>query len=220
MKEKNNKQKKKKKPNIFYLIIKRIFDILVSIIGIILIIPIYIIIKLCYIFTGDFSSIFYSHKRIGKNGKEFKVYKFRSMIKNADKELERLLKEDKKLAKEWKENHKLDNDPRITKIGKIIRKLSLDEIPQFFNLLIGNMSLVGPRPLVKGELDAHNGNHEIYESVKPGITGWWAANGRSCTSYKQRLELEYYYCENCNLWLDIKCIFKTIGAVLGRKGAK
>ena len=217
-----NKKKKNgiKKPNIIYLIIKRIFDIIVSIIGIILIIPVYIIIKLCYIFTGDFSSILYYHNRIGKNGKEFRLYKFRSMVKDADKKLEELLKNDKKLAEEWKENHKLDNDPRITGIGRIIRKLSLDEVPQFFNLLIGNMSLVGPRPLVKGELDGHNGNHEIYESVKPGITGWWAANGRSCTSYEQRLELEYYYCENCSLWLDIKCIFKTIGAVLGRKGAK
>ena len=214
------KNKGKHKKNIFYLIIKRAFDILVSIIGIILSIPIYLIIKLCYIFTGDFSSIIYSHDRVGKNGKIFRLYKFRSMVKDADKILKEMLKNDKKVAAEWKENHKLDNDPRITKIGKIIRKLSLDECPQFLNLLIGNMSLVGPRPLVKGELDSHNGNHAIYESVKPGITGWWAANGRSCTSYEQRLELEYYYCNNCSLWLDIKCICKTIGAVLGRKGAK
>ena len=171
-------------------------------------------------FTGDFSSIIYSHTRVGKNGKLFKLYKFRSMVKDADKKLEELLKNNKDLAKEWEENHKLENDPRITKVGKIIRELSLDEFPQFINLLKGDMTLVGPRPLVEGELDAHNGNHEIYESVKPGITGWWAVNGRSCTSYKQRLELEYYYCQNCSLWLDIKCIFKTIGAVLSRKGAQ
>ena len=216
MKESKNNNK----PNIVYLIIKRIFDILVSIIGLILTIPIYLIIKLCYIFTGDFSSIIYSHIRVGKNGKLFKLYKFRSMVKDADKKLEELLKKDKALAKEWKENHKLENDPRITGIGKIIRMLSIDECPQFMNLLKGDMSLVGPRPLVEGELDEHNGNHEIYESVKPGITGWWAVNGRSCTSYEQRLELEYYYCKNCSIWLDIKCILKTIGAVLSRKGAK
>ena len=220
MKEiKREKINNKKKNRFFYLVIKRIFDIVVSVIGIVLTIPIYLVIKLCYMFSGDFSSIIYSHNRVGKNGKIFKLYKFRSMVKDADKKLDELLKSNKSLAKEWKENHKLDNDPRITKIGKIIRKLSLDECPQFFNLLKGDMSLVGPRPLVIGELDEHNGNHEIYESVKPGITGWWAANGRSCIDYKQRLELEYYYCKNCSLWLDIKCIFKTIGAVLCRKGA-
>ena len=209
-----------RKISVFYLVIKRFFDILVSIIGIILSIPIYLIVKLCYVFTGDFHSIIYYHNRVGKNGKLFRLYKFRSMVKDADKKLEELLRDNEDLAKEWKENHKLDNDPRITKIGKVIRKLSLDECPQFLNLLIGNMSLVGPRPLVEGELDGYNGNHEIYESVKPGITGWWAANGRSCIDYKQRLELEYYYCKNCSLWLDIKCIFKTIGAVLCRRGAK
>ena len=212
--------KKIKKPNIFYLFIKRIFDILISIIGIIFTIPVYLIIKLCYVFTGDFSSIIYSHYRVGKNGKLFKLYKFRSMVKDADKKLVELLKNNKELAAEWKENHKLDNDPRITKIGRIIRKTSIDELPQFYNLLKGNMSLVGPRPLVEGELDGHKGNHELYESVRPGITGWWAANGRSCTGYKQRLELEYYYCEHCSLWLDIKCIFLTIKAVLCRTGAK
>ena len=211
---------KKDKKNYFYLIIKRLFDIIISIIGLILTIPIYILIRICYICTGDFSSVIYSHIRVGKNGKLFKLYKFRSMVKNADKKLEEILKNNPQLEKEWKENHKLENDPRITKIGNIIRKLSLDECPQFFNLLLGNMSLVGPRPLVVGELDEHHGNHDIYESVKPGITGWWAVNGRSCTSYKKRLELEYYYCKNCSIGLDIKCIFKTIGAVLCKKGAK
>ena len=227
--KKNNKHKNKKvnikkqeikKPNIIYLIVKRIFDILVSIIGIVLTIPFYIIIRLCYIITGDFSRIIYSHNRIGKNGKIFRLYKFRSMVKDADKKLEEILKNDKDKAKEWEENHKLDDDPRITCIGKFIRKTSLDEFPQFFNLLKGDMSLIGPRPLVEGELDSHRGNHELYESVRPGITGWWAANGRSCTSYKQRLELEYYYVEHASLWLDIKCVFKTIYALITRNGAK
>lgn len=105
-------------------------------------------------------------------------------------------------------------------MGNILRKTSLDEIPQVFNVLKGDMSMIGPRPLVIGELDAHKGNHEIYESVRPGITGWWACNGRSATTYKKRLELEYYYCNNRSLWLDIKCVFLTIKAVLFKDGAK
>lgn len=202
-----------------YLFIKRIFDILCSIIGIIFLIPIAIIVKISYIITGDFKSIFYSHTRIGKNGKEFKLYKFRSMVPNADEVLKELLKE-KKYKEEWDRNHKLDNDPRITKMGNILRKTSLDEMPQFINVFLGDMSLIGPRPLVKGELDEHKGKHEIYEKMRPGITGWWACNGRSATDYESRLKLEYYYVYNCSILLDIKCIFLTIKAVISRAGAK
>ena len=121
---------------------------------------------------------------------------------------------------QWDLNQKLENDPRVTKIGNILRKTSLDELPQLINVLKGEMSMIGPRPLVDGELDAHNGDHQVYESVSPGITGWWACNGRSATTYEERLELEYYYCKNCSLILDIKCFFKTIQAVLLEKGAK
>ena len=203
-----------------YFIIKRIFDVLISLIGLVLIIPFVLIVKLAYVISGDFSTIFYKQTRIGKDGKKFKLYKIRSMVKDADKVLERTLELDPILNEEWQRNQKLENDPRITKIGKVIRKLSIDEIPQFINVLKGDMSIIGPRPLVKGELDSHKGNHEIYESVRPGITGWWACNGRSATTYKKRLELEYYYCENCSLSLDIKCVFLTIKAVLFRDGAK
>ena len=105
-------------------------------------------------------------------------------------------------------------------MGKILRKTSLDEVPQFINVLKGDLSLIGPRPLIEGELDAHNGNHEIYEAVKPGITGWWAANGRSATTYEKRLELEYYYVKHCSILLDIKCVFRTIKAVVFKTGAK
>ena len=203
-----------------YFIIKRIFDVLISLIGLVLIIPFVLIVKLAYVISGDFSTIFYKQTRIGKDGKKFKLYKIRSMVKDADKVLEKTLELDPILNEEWKQNQKLENDPRITKIGKVIRKLSIDEIPQFINVLKGDMSIIGPRPLVKGELDSHNGNHEIYESVRPGITGWWACNGRSATTYKKRLELEYYYCEICSLSLDIKCVFLTIKAVLFRDGAK
>lgn len=202
-----------------YLVVKRGFDILFALIGILLMMPLAIIIKVSYIITGDFASIFYKQLRIGKNGKLIKIYKFRSMIKGADVVLEKLLKQ-KEYKEQWEKNQKLDNDPRITPIGKIIRKLSLDEMPQFINVLKGDMSLIGPRPLVPGELDAHNGDHKLYESVRPGITGWWACNGRSITSYDERLQLEYYYVKNISFKLDIECVFKTIKAVIKREGAK
>lgn len=202
-----------------YFIIKRVFDLICSILGIILIIPITIIVKLIYVCTGDFYSIIIKQERIGKNGKPFKFYKFRSMIPHADEALKEILK-DPKYKKEWDLNQKLENDPRITKIGKLLRKTSVDELLQFINVFLNDMSLIGPRPLVRGELDAHNGNHDIYERVKPGITGWWACNGRSATTYEKRLELEYFYAKNCSLWLDFKCIFLTIKAVISKTGAK
>ena len=202
-----------------YLKIKRLFDIVFGLLGIIALVPVTMIVFIINIFNKDYSSVFYTHTRIGKDGKEFKLYKFRSMVPNADEVLKELLKQ-KKYKKEWAKNQKLNNDPRITKIGKILRKTSLDELPQFINVLKGDMSLIGPRPLIKGELDEHNGDHAIYESVKPGITGWWACNGRSATTYQKRLELEYYYVKNIGLLLDIKCIFLTIKAVISRKGAE
>ena len=202
-----------------YLIIKRLFDILFGILGIVALVPVSLIVLIFNVLNKDYSSVFYTHTRIGKDGKEFKLYKFRSMVPNADEVLKELLKQ-KKYKKEWDKNQKLENDPRITKIGKILRKTSLDELPQFINVLKGDMSLIGPRPLVKGELDKHNGNHDLYESVKPGITGWWACNGRSATTYEKRLELEYYYVKNISLLLDIKCIFLTIKAVISKSGAK
>lgn len=203
-----------------YRFIKRLFDIVCGLIGLICLIPLTILVKIISVCSGDHKSIFYTQKRIGKNGREFKLYKFRSMVPNADEILEQTLKMDKVRAEEWKKYQKFEHDPRITKIGNILRKTSLDEVPQFINILKGDMSMIGPRPLVPGELDLHDGNHEIYESVRPGITGWWACNGRSATTYAERLELEYYYVKNKSLWLDIKCVFKTISAVLTKKGAK
>lgn len=203
-----------------YLFVKRCFDIVCGLIGVVCLVPLIVIVKIVNICNKDFDSIFYFQKRIGKDGKEFKLYKFRSMVVNADEILEQTLKNDKKIAEEWKKYQKFENDPRITKIGNILRKTSLDEAPQFINILKGDMSMIGPRPLVPGELDSHNGNHEIYESVRPGITGWWACNGRSATTYEERLDLEYYYVKNRSLWLDIKCVFKTISAVICKKGAK
>ena len=203
----------------FYLFIKRLFDIFCALIGMIVLLPLAIFVKIIYMLTGDFKTIFYKQTRIGKNGKRFKLYKFRTMVPNADEVLKELLKK-AKYKKEWDLNQKFENDPRITKMGNILRKTSLDELPQMINVIKGDMSMIGPRPLVEGELDAHKGNHAIYESVRPGISGWWAVNGRSATTYERRLELEYFYCKNCNLILDIKCVFLTIAAVLFKIGAK
>lgn len=205
---------------LLYFGIKRAFDICCGLLGCIPLLPIMLIVKICYMITGDFHSIFYTQARIGKNGNKIYMLKFRTMIPNADKEpLETLLK-DPKYKKEWDLNQKFENDPRITTAGKILRKTSLDELPQLINVLKGDMSLIGPRPLIDGELDNHNGNHELYESIRPGITGWWACNGRSAITYDERLELEYYYIKNCSIALDIKCIFKTIAIVISKKGVK
>ena len=202
-----------------YLFIKRGFDIILSLVGCLIILPLMCIVKICNICTKDFNSVFYKQKRIGKNGKFIYIYKFRTMVPNADEVLKELLKKPK-YKKQWKNNQKLDNDPRITKIGKLLRKSSLDEIPQFINVLKGDMSIIGPRPLVEGELDEHGGNHELYESVRPGITGWWACHGRSAITYEERLDLEYYYIKRQGLKIDVKCIIQTIMVVLGCKGAK
>ncbi len=202
----------------FYLFVKRIIDIIVGLIGLILLIPITLIVKIVYILTGDKAKIFYRQKRIGENGKEIKIWKFRSMVPNADEVLKELLK-DPKYKVEWDENQKFSNDPRITRVGRILRKTSIDELPQFLNVLKGDMSLVGPRPLVDGELEKFGGL-KLYQKVKPGITGWWGCNGRSNIDYRERLELEYYYVRNCSLYLDLLCIFRTALAVIKKDGAQ
>lgn len=208
-----------KKDCFIFLGVKRSIDIIVAILASGLLVLTIVFVKITYILYGDFSTIFYSHERIGLHGKKFKMHKFRTMVPNSNIILDELLK-DSKYRKEWEEKHKIENDPRITPIGKYLRKSSLDELPQFINVLKNEMSLVGPRPLVEGELDLHNGEHNLYESVKPGITSWWASHGRSNTSYEQRLNLEYFYIKNRSLLLDVKCILATIRCVLIREGAK
>lgn len=217
-KEETIKMKNKK---IVYRFIKRIIDIIGGLVGIVLLIPITIVLYLISIFSKENKGpIFYEQLRVGKNGKYFRIYKFRTMIIGADKILKKYLEENEEARIEFEKNQKLEYDPRITKLGKILRKTSLDEFPQFINVLKGDMSLIGPRPLVEGELDAHNGNHKLYESVKPGITGYWGVNGRSNTTYEERLELEYYYAKNFSFWLDTKIFFKTIISIVKREGAK
>ncbi len=203
---------------VFYLAVKRIIDILCGLVGLILLIPVTLFVKLLYLITGDRAKLFYRQKRIGENGKEIRIWKFRSMVPNADEVLKELLK-DPKYKAEWDENQKFANDPRITKAGRVLRKTSIDELPQFLNVLKGDMSLVGPRPLVAGELEKFGGL-KLYQKVKPGITGWWGCNGRSNIDYRERLELEYYYVRNCSLYLDLLCIFRTALAVIKKDGAQ
>lgn len=203
---------------IIYLAVKRLMDILFGLLGMIALLPLILVVKISYLATGDKKSVFYTQTRVGLNGKTFKMVKFRSMVYNAEEILVELLK-DEKYRKEWEENQKFRDDPRITKMGRFLRKSSLDEIPQFINVLKGDMSLIGPRPLVPGELEDHNGL-QLYNMVKPGISGWWGCNGRSNTTYDERLDLEYYYVKNCSLYLDMLCIIKTIFAILKKDGAK
>lgn len=203
-----------------YLGIKRLFDILVGIIGLIVLIPLTIIIKIVSICTGDFAPVFFIQNRIGKDGKEFKFYKFRSMVPNADEVLFKLLKEDKEAAKEYKVNKKLKNDPRITKIGKFLRKSSIDELPQLLNVLIGNMSLIGNRPYLPREKEDMGKYYNDIIKTKPGITGYWQVSGRSDVTFKKRLELESYYSNHHGLRMDIKIFFKTFKAVVKGHGAE
>jgi undecaprenyl-phosphate galactose phosphotransferase len=200
-----------------YRYIKRLFDIILSLFGLIILIPICILVKISFLCKGHKKSIFFKHTRIGKEGKPFMMYKFRSMAHNAEELLEELLK-DERYRKEWAENQKIEKDPRITTIGAFLRKSSLDELPQLLNVLKGDMSIVGPRPLVEGELEEHGGS-KLYWKEKPGLTGWWGSHGRSDVDYEQRLELEYYYIRNMSFKLDVICIFKTITAVLNHEGA-
>lgn len=201
-----------------YLIVKRIFDVILSVIAFILLLPLFVIIG-ALIKLESKGNIFYKHKRIGKNGKYIYVYKFRTMYSDSKERLEELLK-DPIILKEWNENFKLDNDPRITKIGNFLRKTSLDELPQLINIITGDMSIVGPRPIIDGEIDKYGKMKEKFLSVKPGLTGWWACNGRSQTNYADRIRLEMYYVNHQSIGLDLKIIFKTFISVIKRDGAK
>jgi exopolysaccharide biosynthesis polyprenyl glycosylphosphotransferase len=198
-----------------YLFFKRFFDILLSIIALTLCIPIFIAIALA-IKLDSKGPVFFIHKRIGKNRKPINIYKFRTMVDHADKMIQNFTPEQQK---EYQRNFKLDKDPRITKIGKFLRASSLDELPQLINILFGDISIVGPRPVVKKELKKYGQNVERLLSVKPGLTGYWQIHGRSNTTYQQRVEMDMKYIRNRSLWMDFKIILHTVPAVLKRNGA-
>ena len=207
----------KEKPIFFF--IKRCIDIILSLLGLIILSPVFLLIAIL-IKKEDHGNVFYKHKRIGHMNKDIYIYKFRSMTnkyKSFDEFYQTLSDEQKQ---EWDENFKLENDPRITKIGNFLRKTSLDELPQIINILKGDMSVIGPRPVVNDEIEKYGNQKAKFLSVKPGLTGYWAANGRSATTYEDRIKLELYYIDHCSLLLDIKIFFKTILSVLKKEGAK
>ena len=205
---------------VMYFTFKRIFDICCSLVGMIFLIPLLIIIKIAYMCSGDFHSVLYSQERIGKDGKVFRLHKFRTMVPNAEKILQDWLKNNPEKRNEYYRDRKIDKDPRITKVGNILRKTSLDEFPQFLNVFVGDMSLIGPRPVVFDEVENYGKNKEKFLSVRPGLTGYWASNGRSNISYKERMKMELFYVDHCCIRLDIQIIWNTIITVIKRDGAK
>ena len=197
---------------------KRIFDITATVIGGILILPVIAIVAIL-IYLDSPGPIVFGHKRVGQGGKEFPCYKFRSMVPNAQEALEIYLKENPAAREEWERDFKLKDDPRVTKIGKFLRKTSLDELPQLWNVLIGDMSLVGPRPIVRAEVEKYGEYINDFYLVPPGITGVWQVSGRSDTTYEERVLMDSWYVHNWSVWIDIVYLVKTVLAVLKGKGA-
>ncbi len=198
-----------------YHFLKRILDIAVALVGLILMaIPMALIALLIKIESPG--PVFYVHHRIGKDGRPLPLYKFRSMVTNAAELMAAFTPEQKA---EWEANFKLEHDPRITRIGKFLRRSSLDELPQLVNVLKGELSIVGPRPVVTKELERYGDQAGKFLSVLPGLTGYWQAYQRSTCSYEQRMEMELYYAENANFWWDIRIMFMTVGTVLVGRGA-
>ena len=198
-----------------YISVKRIIDVIISTIGLIVLSPIFLILTII-IKLDSKGPVFFAHTRYGKDGKKFKMYKFRTMYENAQDMINDFTPEQ---MKEWKENFKLQDDPRITKVGKFLRKTSLDELPQIVNIIKGDLSIIGPRPVIEEELEKYGDNKDKFLSVTPGLTGYWQANGRSSTTYEQRMEMELYYIDNISPKLDVKIFFKTIESVIKKEGA-
>lgn len=199
-----------------YWLLKRVFDVLFSAAALILLALPMALITVLIKLESPGPAIFV-HNRFGKNGRPLPLLKFRSMHLNAEQMIELFTPEQKE---EWELNFKLEDDPRITKIGSFLRRTSLDELPQFINILKGELSLVGPRPIVQEELDRYGSEKEKFLSVTPGLTGYWQAYARSSCTYEQRMEMELYYVDHANFWWDIKIMLATVGAVLSRRGAK
>ena len=190
-----------------------------SFFGIICLVPLFLVLAILVKLTSR-GPIMYAAKRLGLNGKEIRVWKFRTMRQDADEYLKKMLEKDPVLAAEWKEKFKLENDPRITPFGKFLRKTSLDELPQLFNVLTGEMAMIGPRPIVRAEVAYYGENYEVFSRVKPGITGLWQISGRSETTYEQRVNFDLAYIMNWSIWLDIYILMRTVLEVLRCRGAK
>ena len=198
-----------------YDFFKQIFDIICSSVALIILSPVFLILAIAIKITSE-GPVFFAHKRVGKDGKTLNIYKFRSMVTNAEELIKQFTPEQKA---EYEKNFKLENDPRVTKVGKFMRKTSLDELPQLLNILKGDISIVGPRPVMEVETEIYGNYRDMLLSVKPGLTGFWAANGRSCTTYTRRRAMEICYVKNRSVCFDLKIILKTITSVFKGEGA-
>ncbi|MBR1858463.1 MAG: undecaprenyl-phosphate galactose phosphotransferase WbaP, partial [Selenomonadaceae bacterium] len=199
-------------------IIKRIFDLVCTIFGGILISPVLLIITI-RVAIENRGHIIFTHYRVGKNGREFPCYKFQTMVPNNQERLEKYLDENPDARREWEDSFKLTNDPRVTEFGAFLRRTSLDELPQLWNVIRGDMSLVGPRPIVQEEVIKYGENIREYYMVLPGITGMWQVSGRSDTTYPERVAMDTWYVRNWSIWIDLMYLFKTVKAVVTGKGA-
>jgi len=201
------------------LIVKRVIDLVVALALVPFLIPLSFLVAILIVLDSR-GPIFFTQERVGKDGKIFRLYKFRTMFVDAERRLSDILNKDPVAREEWLKNSKLKNDPRVTKIGRVLRKFSIDELPQIINILKGDMSFVGPRPITVAERDLHYRDHlDYYYSVRPGITGLAQISGRSLLGFKERIEYDKWYVENWSLWLDIVIILKTIVVVIKREGA-
>ncbi|CUS25897.1 undecaprenyl-phosphate galactose phosphotransferase [Paucilactobacillus oligofermentans DSM 15707 = LMG 22743] len=206
------------KQSLIYLFFKRTVDIILSCLALICLSPVFLVIWGLYAFGSDKGPVIYKQERVGKNGRHFFIYKFRSMIVDADK----VLRSDKKLYEKYvKNSYKLEpgEDPRITNFGEWLRKTSMDEMPQFVNVLRGEMSLIGPRPVVEEELQEYGDQIEKFLSVKPGAMGYWQASGRSNIGYPERSEIELYYVDHASFWFDVKILFQNLLSIVKSDGA-
>lgn len=197
---------------------KRLLDLSVAALTGVLLAPLFALLYALVRLTSP-GPAFYGQRRIGRNGEHFKAWKFRSMVVDADAILREHLTKDARLREEWERTHKLRNDPRILPIGRLLRKTSLDELPQLWNVIRGDMSLVGPRPIVDAEVPKYGGSIEYYKAVRPGVTGMWQISGRSQTSYAERVRYDEYFVKNWSIWLDLYILFRTVKTVLLREGA-
>ena len=203
------------KESIFYSITKRLIDIVCSLCGIILLSPLFLIVAILIKLEDPKGKIFFAQERNGKYPKTFKMYKFRSMVHNAEELLKDLMDRNEQTGPVFK----INDDPRITKVGKFIRKTSIDELPQLFNVLKGDMSLVGPRPPIPHEVEQYNSYQMQRLAVKPGLTCIWQVSGRNNIGFDEWVEMDIEYIKTRNLWLDIKLIFKTVGVLFGDDNA-
>ncbi|MCU0227279.1 MAG: exopolysaccharide biosynthesis polyprenyl glycosylphosphotransferase [Bryobacterales bacterium] len=200
-------------------LLKRAFDIAAACFFIPLVLPLSLLIALAIRLESP-GPVLFRHTRIGKGNRRFTLWKFRSMLRDSEQRLQQYLRAHPELASEWHASHKLKNDPRITRVGRFLRRTSLDELPQFWNVLVGDMSLIGPRPIVDAEVPKYGpAGFRVYTRVRPGLTGLWQVSGRSDTSYARRVELDTRYIRQWSIGMDLRIIWKTIGVILRANGA-